>query len=168
MTMPRLDAGEIVVRQLRQDDLSAMIALDAKITGRRREQFLRTKLRQVLEDTGVQLSLVAEVDGVFAGFVLARVFYGEFGAPEPSAVLDTLDVRPDLARRGVGRALLRQLCTNLRGLGVPRLDTEVGWDQFALMGFFHEVGFAPAPRLCLTLDITSPLPYEQEDAAEPG
>lgn len=168
MSPTRTGSGTIVVRRLEAKDLEPMIALDAKITGRRREQFFRTKVQQALAETGVQLSLAVEVDGLFGGFVLARVFYGEFGAPEPSAVLDTVGVRPDLAGKGVGRALLRQLCTNLRGLGVPHLDTEVGWDQQALLHFFHNVGFAPAPRFCLSLDLSERVPYELEEDPNAG
>ncbi len=168
MTTHGLDANEIVVRRIGEADLDAMIALDAKITGRRREEYFGTKLRQAFDDTGVQISLAAEVDGMLAGFVLARVFYGEFGAPEPAAVIDTLGVRPDLARRGVGRALLRQLRTNLHGLGVRRIDTEVAWDQLELLAFFHESGFVPAPRLCLTLDNAEVPPYEREEDLASG
>jgi hypothetical protein len=53
----------------------------------------------------------------------------------------------------VGAALLGQLRTNLLGLGIGSLHTEVGWDSPDLITFFHHEGFVPAPRLCLDLDL---------------
>ncbi len=145
--------GTITVRRLRPEDLPQVVALDARITGRRREEYFRGKTRQALEETGVQVSLAAEAEGLFAGFLLARVYYGEFGCTEPTAVLDTIGVNPGFARRGVGRALLAQLRTNLLGLGVGKLSTEVSWDDGDLAAFFRRQGFRPAERLCLDLDL---------------
>jgi GNAT superfamily N-acetyltransferase len=144
---------DIVVRHLVAGDLDRMIAIDAKITGRRRDEYLRIKLRRALSETGVEISLMAEADGAGVGFLLARVHSGEFGRFEKAAVLDTLGVDPAFARRGVGRALIDQLRTNLLGLGVRRLQTEVGWDNPALLAFFHHEGFDPAARFCLDLDL---------------
>ncbi|HET6350273.1 MAG TPA: GNAT family N-acetyltransferase [Candidatus Krumholzibacteria bacterium] len=148
--------NDVMVRNLRPSDLEAVIALDAKNVGRRREEYFRVKLQQNLVETGVKVSLAAEVDGALVGFLLARVFYGEFGQTEPVAVLDTIDVHPSFRGRRVGGALLDQLRTNLFGLGVTSLRTEVGWDEGQLIGFFQHEGFRPAARLCLDLEINSP------------
>lgn len=141
------------IRNLRPRDLEAVIALDAKILGRRRDEYFKVKLEQALKETGVMVSLAAEVDGAFAGFLLSRVFYGEFGEMEAAAVLDTVGVHPAFRGKGVGKALLAQLRTNLLGLGITKLHTEVSWDGMDLMGFFRGEGFRPAPRFCLDLDL---------------
>ena len=143
----------IVVRRLVESDLDRMIAIDAKSTGRRRDEYFRIKLRHALTETGIAVSLMAEVDGGGVGFLLARVHSGEFGRFEKTAVLDTIGVDPAFARRGVGTALIDQLRTNLLGLGVRRLQTEVGWDNPALLTFFHHEGFHPAARFCLDLEL---------------
>jgi ribosomal protein S18 acetylase RimI-like enzyme len=143
----------IVVRGLLPDDLEPVIALDAKNTGRRRAEFFKVKLQQNLAETGVKVSLAAECEGLFTGFLLARVYYGEFGAAEPVAVLETLDVHPDFRGQGIGSALLEQLRRNLGGLGVTRLQTEVSWENPALLGFFHRQGFRMGSRICLDLDL---------------
>jgi predicted N-acetyltransferase YhbS len=146
-----LEQEAVMVRNLRPDDLEAVVALDARNTGRRRDEYFKIKLRQNLEETGIRVSLAAELDDGFVGFLLARVYYGEFGNLEPVAVLDTMDVHPMFRRQGVGAALLGQLHTNLAGLGVPALRTEVSWDDSELLSFFHHTGFRPAQRLCLEL-----------------
>ena len=147
----------VTVRGLKPQDMDAVVTLDARNVGRRREAFFRIKLQQNLQETGIKVSLAAEVDGIFTGFLLARVYYGEFGTPEPVAVLDTIDVHPDFRGRGVGSTLLRQLRVNLHALGVGTLRTEVGWDEQGLLRFFHGTGFRPAPRFCLDL-VLHPLP----------
>jgi GNAT superfamily N-acetyltransferase len=147
------DEMSTVVRQLRPQDLEAVIALDAKVVGRRREEYFKVKLKQAMSDTGIQVSLGAELGGIFVGFLLARVYYGEFGAPEPVAVLDTMGVHPDFRGHGVGSDLIAQLRTNLLGLGIATLQTEVSWQNPELLSFFHHEGFEPAPRFCLDLDL---------------
>lgn len=151
-SVPR-DGEGAVVRQLRPQDLEAVIALDAKAVGRRREEYFKLKLKQALSDTGIQMSLGAELEGIFVGFLLARVYYGEFGAPEPVAVLDTMGVHPDFRGRDVASDLIDQLRTNLLGLGIRTLQTEVSWQNPGLLAFFQHEGFQPAPRFCLDLDL---------------
>lgn len=146
-------ASDVVVRNLRPSDLDAVILLDAKNVGRRRDEFFRLKLKQALSDTGITVSLAAELDGAFVGFLLARVFYGEFGVTERVAVIDVIDVHPDFRRHHVATALFDQLRTNLLGLGIHVLRTEVGWDDHGLFGFFRREGFVMAQRLCLDLDL---------------
>ena len=143
----------IAVRGLRPEDFEAVVSVDAKNVGRRREEFFRIKLQENLAATGIRVSLAAERDGIFVGFLLARVLYGEFGRTEPAAVLDTLAVHPDFHGRGVGSALLAQLARNLRGLRVASIQTEVAWEDQSLMSFFHREGFRPAPRFALDLPL---------------
>jgi hypothetical protein len=53
----------------------------------------------------------------------------------------------------VAAELIDQLRTNLLGLGIKVLQTEVGWDNAELVAFFRRQGFQLAPRLCLDLDL---------------
>ena len=148
------NSNEVIVRRLKSQDLEAVVRIDEKLTGRRRSEYFKLKLNENLAATGIVVSLAAELDGLFVGFLFARVYYGEFGLLEPAAVLDTFGVPPEFRGRGVGRALLRQLMTDLGGLGVPTLRTEVSWDDPELITFFQHHGFRPAERFCLDLDLT--------------
>lgn len=145
--------GPCTVRRLRPSDLDRVVALDALATGRVRRDYFLHKLQTNLLDTSVEVSLGAEVDGILVGFLLARVWTGEFGVTEPVAVLDTIGVHPGFRRRRIGESMLDQLQTNLRGLNVATLRTEASWDDFVLLHFFQHRGFHPAPRVCLDLDL---------------
>lgn len=146
------ETNRISVRNLRPTDLEFVVRIDAKSTGRRRDEYFKLKLEMAINETGLEISLAAEIDEMFVGFLIARVFYGEFGIAEPTAVLEVLGVNPDFRGAGVGQALLSQLSTNLLGLGVKKVSTEVSWEDQQLMSFLHHEGFTPAPRLCLDLD----------------
>jgi ribosomal protein S18 acetylase RimI-like enzyme len=142
---------KIPVRSLKKDDLSAIIALDKRVTGRDRSGYYQRTVREALHDSGVRLSMIAESDAAPIGFIMARVDYGEFGETATEAVMDTLGVHPEFAGRRIGSALMRQLLANLQILRVERVRTEVRWDELELLAFLKRQGFKPSQRLSLTL-----------------
>jgi predicted N-acetyltransferase YhbS len=148
-----LDTDGILVRALRSEDLDAIVRIDEKVVGRSRRRYYEIKIRDALAPGALRVSLVAEDAGAVAGFLLASLYYGEFGLPEPSAVLDTIAVDPSRRGRRIGKALVRQLVANLRALGISRVRTEVEWDAFDLLAFLAREGFVPAHRLCLDLSL---------------
>ncbi|GAB4156287.1 MAG: hypothetical protein Fur0037_24650 [Planctomycetota bacterium] len=154
----------VVVRNLRASDLDAVIELDRRITHSRRRDYFEKKLAEALSKIGIRVSLAAEVDGRFAGFLLAKVYYGEFGATQPEAVLDTIGVDPDARNCGVAGAMMRQLRQNLLGLGIRTLRTEVEWKDQALLAWFHRCGFEPSHRFVLDLDLEQA--RRREEAAD--
>lgn len=143
----------VLVRGLRPEDLDDLVRIDRHETGRDRRGFYRRRLQTVLEESGIRVSLAAEIDGLLVGFVLGRVYHGEFGHTDPFATLDSIGVDPGFRGQGVGHALLDQLLTNLRALRVDSLQTEVEWDDWDLLRFLQGVGFGPAPRLALEMSL---------------
>ena len=139
----------LTVRALRADDCSRLVKMDHDLSGRNRQAWYEGKIRRALDEADVKISLGVEEDGQLVGALLGSVHYGEFGQPEPVAILDTLLVDRRYARRGVGTAMLEQLLLNLSALRIERVRTEVAWDEHELMAFFARAGFAPAPRLVL-------------------
>jgi GNAT superfamily N-acetyltransferase len=144
-----LARDRIPVRGMRQGDLDKLSQIDGRITARDRRGYFERKLEEALHASDVRVSLVAEVDGAPAGFIMARVDFGAFGRVEPVAVLDTIGVDPDRRGSGVGRALLSQLLINLATLRVERIRTELGWNEHDLLQFLDACGFRPAQTLCL-------------------
>ena len=149
----QLQTDDVLVRLLREGDLDAIIRVDRASMGRPRQEYFRSKLDQALSAGQVQSSLVAEIDGHVVGFVLATIYYGEFGRAEPVAVVESLGVDPDYRGQHVGQALMRQLVMNLRGLRVERIETQVTWKQTDVLEFLSAQGFKPAPRICLEMEL---------------
>lgn len=147
---------EVPVRSMSERDLPAIIRLDRKITGRDRTAYLSRKAAEVLRQSAVRMSLVAELKGDFAGFLMARADFGEFGRAEPTAVLDTIGVDPAVARQRVGRALLEQLLRNAKSLRAERVVTEVGWNDLPLLGFLDHTGFEHSQRLAFDKALARP------------
>ncbi len=148
-----LETDAVEVSALAADDLDAIVRIDKAITGRSRHGFLERRLGAALRDSNVRVALKARVGGDVVGFVLGAIYYGEFGVPEPSAVVDVIGVHPEFAGRHVGAALFRQLEMQLKALGIDTLRTEVDWTQQGLLHFLEHRGFVPAARLCLEKSI---------------
>jgi GNAT superfamily N-acetyltransferase len=84
-------------------------------------------------------ALIAEVDGVPAGFAL---FHGTFSTWEcqPGIWLEDLFVLPDHRRYGVGGRLLSQLAKITLERGYTRLGwTALDWNEMAL-SFYRKIG----------------------------
>jgi len=135
------------VRLLTAKDIDDVVRIDHHVTGRDRRAYVQHALDEALRESGVRISLAARIDGVMAGYVMARADLGDFGRTEPVAVIDTLGVSPEYAHRGIGHALLQQLFLNLDALRIERVETLVAVRAAALLGFFLDAGFAPAQRL---------------------
>jgi ribosomal protein S18 acetylase RimI-like enzyme len=150
------ELDRVEVRALLPADLDWVVRIDSEHGGLSRRGYLEIKLGEAQRDTSVRISLAALVDGSAAGFLMGRVYYGEFGRPVPAAILDTIGVGKAFAGRRVGEALLRQLSRNLAALRIEKIETQVDWDQLALIGFFRRMGFQPAARLCLELPVVPP------------
>jgi ribosomal protein S18 acetylase RimI-like enzyme len=153
-----LEVKPVTVRTMNEDDLEAVVAIDAAASGRRRPRYFRLMIERALKEAGLQVSLSAELEGQVVGFLIASLYYGEYGVVEPSASIDSIGVHPRFRGRHVGRALVRQLRLNLGALHIEILRTEVSWADFDLMAFLKAEGFTPSARLCLEcpLDPTAP------------
>lgn len=144
---------DLPVRSMSEADLPAIVRLDRKITGRDRSTYYARRAAEALGRSAIRMSLVAELDERFVGFLMARVDFGEFGRAEPIAVLDTIAVDPEEGRRGVGGALLGQLLLNLSSLRAERVVTEVEWGRQPLLGFLARAGFVLSQRVALAKGI---------------
>lgn len=141
---------DVTIRLLRPQDLDAIVAIDERITGTARPEYYRHKLDvSNLRDAQINTSLVAEVDGKVTGFLMGTLFFGEFGVPESSAVVDTLGVDTAYQDRGVGGALFDQFLSNMRAARVEKIYTMADWKDFGLLKFFGHMGFVPSQRLSL-------------------
>ncbi len=142
------------VRLLTAKDAAEIARIDRRITGRERTAYLGQLVDEAMNDSSIRVSLVARVDGIVRGFVMAKTDYGDFGRTEAVAVIDTIGVDPDSARSGVGGALLSQLFVNLQALQVERVETIVARDNLDLLNFLYRCGFGPSERLGFVKQLT--------------
>jgi len=149
-----LARDRIPVRSLAEGDLHALVAIDRRITGRDRFKYFQRLLADALTESDVRISLVADLDSVPVGFIMARVDLGEFGRVETTAVLDTIGVDPDYQNRGVGHALVSQLLANLGTLRVEKVRTEVDWQDYGLLAYLGRSGFRPSQQLCFNRSLS--------------
>lgn len=151
------ERDRLILRALRSSDGPRLVRMDERITGRNRTVWYERKLKRALEESDVNVSIGAEVDGVLVGAMLGSVQYGEFGVPEQIAILDTILVDERHQRHGIGTAMLEEFAVNLSRLGIERMRTEVGWSE-ALGVFLGLHGFALAPRLVLERPLSADSP----------
>jgi hypothetical protein len=60
-------------------DLRKISAIDKANTGIDRSEYYTRRLHESLHESGVRVSLVAELEDYPVGFIMARVDFGEFG-----------------------------------------------------------------------------------------
>ncbi|MBE7417882.1 MAG: GNAT family N-acetyltransferase [Ideonella sp.] len=143
----RQTRGGADVRPMSSADVSDIVRIDRGITGRDRRAYIAQRLAETMDDSAIRVSLTARLDDTIVGYLMARADLGDFGRIDPVAVIDTLGVDPEYARRGVGRALVSQLFANLDALRVERVETVTSLREPELARFFTDLGFAPSQRL---------------------
>ena len=90
--------------------------------------------------------LVAEIDGVFAGYAYAALY-----RTRPAyrfTVENSVYVAPDMHRRGIGKLLLEKLIEDCTALGFRQMIAVIGdSNQAASIGVHKACGFEPAGNL---------------------
>ncbi|HKI99589.1 MAG TPA: GNAT family N-acetyltransferase [bacterium] len=163
---PRGDTDSAcTIRLMRESDVDAVTALDAKETGQSRRPYYAEKMARCVREPRINTSLLAELDGAPVGFLMGRLFFGEFGIPATRAVLDTFGVHPAFRKEGVARALVEQYRKNLEALRVEAIDTLVDWDRTDLLGFFKRMGFRPSRDCDLVWDVAR-YPFAAREQSE--
>jgi len=141
--------GQAKVRALRPSDLAAVVTIDEGNVGRARRGFFVTRLAAVKRDPKMFLAIGVEDGGALAGFVIARVFHGEFGTPQPVASIDAIGVDAAKQGKGLGSALVSGLEAEMRKHGIAEVMSQDLWAGAPLMRFFAASGFELAPRWVL-------------------
>ena len=143
-------SGALVIRDARLGDEAAIHALlwefaeFEKLT--HKFQLTRELISRdfIGEQRRVQCD-VAEWDGALVAVMIWYRMYGTFSA-SPALFLEDLYVRPEFRRRGIAKALLRQLVGYAGEEGANRIGWFVlDWNAPA-MEFYDRIGARPAPE----------------------
>jgi predicted N-acetyltransferase YhbS len=133
---------KIDIRPLLPGDIGRIIDIDEKLTG---EQRTANQAEIMVSDIGgdYDLSIVAEVDGIVAGFIVARqVFLGE--PITDTAAINYMGVDPEYSRRGIATKLVNALMEKSKAKGIKTVRVPMGDKDSKLEAFFKHLGFVPA------------------------
>jgi ribosomal protein S18 acetylase RimI-like enzyme len=133
----------IRIRQLGELDISDIVAIDEKIAGRYRPEVWERRIGYYLR-RDPEASVVAEVDGKVAGFMLGEIRSGEFGLEEPTGWIEVLGVDPAHRSKAIGRRMAEAVLEHFRAQGVHSVRTLVDEERDDLHRFFSSLGFEPA------------------------
>ncbi|MCW5745670.1 MAG: GNAT family N-acetyltransferase [Alphaproteobacteria bacterium] len=145
--------ASITVREAEAADLTAVAALDRRVTGVAKATYWQWALAHYAGGPPERIFLVAEAaGGTLAGFIIGEVRAWEFGSP-PAGWVFALQV--DAARRlsGVGSRLFEALCQRFRAAGVDRVRTLVDRHDHLILSFFRSQGMTAGPSLQLDLEL---------------
>ncbi|TFH28809.1 MAG: GNAT family N-acetyltransferase, partial [Deltaproteobacteria bacterium] len=80
--------ADLQLRSLHRDDLERVSGIESRITGHSRKGFLEKRLGATAGSPDGFITCAAVIGGKLAGYAIARIQEGEFGAPDAVAVLD--------------------------------------------------------------------------------
>ena len=132
--------------------LEAIVDIDHKILGKRRQSFWKKKVRAV-EPNNPPTGIVAQLGNKVIGFILGGISGGEFRVPTSVGWIDTIGVDPKYQKKGVAKALMQELIKNFREAGVKNIYTLVNWSDWDLLQFFRRMGFTRGDMINLELGI---------------
>jgi ribosomal protein S18 acetylase RimI-like enzyme len=151
------DAPHVAIRPLRNADLDAVVDLDASVFGAPRRAYFERRLVS-LGQTGPEvhtIGLVAETGEVIVGLVMGTLTHGEFGFAQVTALIDSLAVRPEHQRQGIGHRLAAAFLEESAAQGATEAYTLVNWNSWDLLRFFDSLGFALASTVPLRRSIAA-------------
>lgn len=160
------ESSRATIREMRLDDLDAVVQLDARISGDSRRAYFERRLASLSTDRidNHTLGLVAEVDGVIVGFVMGTLTNGEFGFTEVTALVDSIAVHPDQQRRGIGQRLAGAFVAEGAARGVRDVYTLVNWNAWDMLKFFDSIGFSLTQTVPLRLHIDDSQQSQRESS----
>ena len=142
----------MIIRPVEDLDLEDIAAIDERIGGEYRPAVWENRIVYYIR-RDPEISLVAEIDGKVAGFMLGEVRSGEFGLEEPTGWVEVLGVCPDHRGQSVGRRLAEEMWQRFRDRGAETVRTLVDEEMPGIAGFFEALGFARAPVTSLALKL---------------
>lgn len=134
---------EVRIRPLDELDITAIVGIDEKISGRYRPEVWERRIGYHLR-RDPDSCVVAESGGRVVGFMLGEVRSFEFGLEEPTGWIEVLGVDPEARGRAVGRRMAEAMLDYFRTQGAHSVRTLVDEDRMELSGFFSSLGFEPA------------------------
>ena len=146
-----MNESTIKIRLMKADDFDAVVGIDEKVFKASRPEYYELKFEMLFSSKDyLPASLAAEnEDGTVVGFVMGRIYVGEYGIFQEEATLDTIGVDPSCQHKGIGEQLINEFMDHLREVGVQKINTLVDWNDTKLINFFSSNQFSPSKTINL-------------------
>ena len=154
----------VAIRALTQQDLDAVVTIDAATEGRVRRAYFQRRVTAALKQPELHVQLAAVDGGELIGYILARRTVGEFGRPQPGLRLEIVGVRPDRRQHGIGKMLVSALASYAQRHGVADLRTTAAWNQHRMLAWLEANGFKLAPDQIVDCAVAEGYRAERNDA----
>jgi [ribosomal protein S18]-alanine N-acetyltransferase len=101
------------------------------------EAFSKQQIAYLLEDYNA-VSLVAQVDGIIAGFIIGRV---DLIRNRPLGHIMTIDVAPNYRRKGIAQKLMLEIEAIFKTKGAKECGLEVRENNIAALSLYIKLGY---------------------------
>jgi ribosomal protein S18 acetylase RimI-like enzyme len=156
----------VSIRALTQQDLDAVVAIDAGIVGRARKAYFQRRVDTAIRQPELHVQLAAVDAQGLAGYILARRAQGEFGRIKPSLRVEALGVQAARQGQGVGRQLLDALRSYAARHEVPELRTVAAWTDHGMLRWLDAMGFKLTSDLIFECSVDAGYQAERDDAID--
>ncbi len=155
--------SDFLLRSLYPEDIDRVIEIENSLTGASRRVFLEKRLAAA---TAMPDNFItsAVLDGKkLAGYGIARILEGEFGASSVIVVLDTVGVDREYQGRGIGKMIMSGIERRMKRKEISTLYTQILWSDHSIIKFFASAAFTLATGQIIERD-TSPLPVDSKES----
>ena len=132
-----------------EDDLAAIIRIDAEHTGQEKEDYWSACFERNNADPNTTF-LVAHLDGAVAGCALGAIQAWEFGSP-PCGWIQAMYVGKEQQGNHIAKRLFDALVAQFHEAGISTVRTMLHIDNHMLMSFFRMQGMAAGPYIELEM-----------------
>lgn len=129
----------IAIRDMTDEDVDAILAIDRKMVGAERVQTYRNPKSAHLGGE-TDLSKVAEADGQIVGFAIGRVITHAYRM-EDIGFLSLIGVLPEYRRKGLASKLIQAFLSSCKKRKIGHVTTLINLKDEEMSSLFKTVGF---------------------------
>ena len=133
----------IIVRDIRQEDMSSLAALYSQFWGEKSDVEKMCDKFVQLQDNDAYILLCAEEQDKLAGSVMGIVCEELYGECEPFLVLENMVVDSDYRKRGIGKQLFVELEIRAKQKGCRQIILVTETNRNDACAFYESLGFHP-------------------------
>jgi ribosomal protein S18 acetylase RimI-like enzyme len=141
-----MSKNTIKIRLMEYEDFKDVVRIDEQVLQVSRREYYEQKF-ELLFKSGEYLptSFVAQDENEnIVGFIMGKLYIGEYGISREGAAVDAVGVNPDYQRHGIGKKLMDGFIYHLRQLGVKKINTLVDKNDTRMMLYFDANQFSPS------------------------